>query len=87
MSEEKKDPKKDTTSAPLKFRIDKVLFTDIGITYKDDVAGNDVKLYLGEFKTKIKDFDLVNQNYVIKTLSLKNTNLNYLQQKLSLIHI
>ena len=57
MSEEKKDPKKDTTSAPLKFRIDKVLFTDIGITYKDDVAGNDVKLYLGEFKTKIKDFD------------------------------
>lgn len=81
MSEEKKDPKKDTTSAPLKFRIDKVLFTDIGITYKDDVAGNDVKLYLGEFKTKIKNFDLVNQNYVIKTLSLKNTNLNYLQQK------
>lgn len=81
MSEEKKDPKKDTTSAPLKFRIDKVLFTDIGITYKDDVAGNDVKLYLGEFKTKIKDFDLANQNYVIKTLSLKNTTLNYLQQK------
>ena len=81
MSEEKKDPKKDTTTAPLKFRIDKVLFTDIGITYKDDVAGNDVKLYLGEFKTKIKDFDLANQNYVIKTLSLKNTTLNYLQQK------
>ena len=26
MSEEKKDPKKDTTAAPLKFRIDKVLF-------------------------------------------------------------
>lgn len=81
MSEEKKDPEKDTTSAPLKFRIDKVLFTDIGITYRDDVAGNDVKLYLGEFKTKIKDFDLANQNYVIKTLSLKNTSLSYLQQK------
>ncbi|WP_316772985.1 translocation/assembly module TamB domain-containing protein [Pedobacter frigiditerrae] len=81
MTEEKKDPAKDTTSAPLKFRIDKVLFTDIGITYRDDVAGNDVKLYLGEFKTKIKDFDLAKQNYVIKSLSLKNTTLNYLQQK------
>ncbi|WP_316782643.1 translocation/assembly module TamB domain-containing protein [Pedobacter frigiditerrae] len=81
MIEEKKDPAKDTTSAPLKFRIDKVLFTDIGITYRDDVAGNDVKLYLGEFKTKIKDFDLAKQNYVIKSLSLKNTTLNYLQQK------
>ena len=81
MTEEKKDPEKDTTSAPLKFRIDKVLFTDIGITYRDDVAGNDVKLYLGEFKTKIKDFDLAKQNYVIKSLGLKNTTLNYLQQK------
>ncbi|RZJ81967.1 MAG: translocation/assembly module TamB [Flavobacterium sp.] len=81
MSEEKKDPAVDTTSAPLKFRIDKVLFEDIRITYRDDVAGNDVKLYLGEFKTKIKDFDLANQNYVIKSLSLKNTSLNYLQQK------
>ncbi|RZL49527.1 MAG: translocation/assembly module TamB [Pedobacter sp.] len=81
MTEEKKDPEKDTTSAPLKFRIDKVLFTDIGITYHDDVAGNNVKVYLGEFKTKIKDFDLAKQNYGIKTLSLKNTTLNYLQQK------
>lgn len=81
MTEEKKDPQKDTTSAPLKFRIDKVLFTDIGITYRDDVAGNDVKLYLGEFKTKIEDFDLAKQHYGIKTLSLKNTTLNYLQQK------
>ncbi|RZK42483.1 MAG: translocation/assembly module TamB [Pedobacter sp.] len=80
MSEEKK-PETDTAAAPLKFRIDKVLFTDIGITYRDDVAGNDVKLYLGEFKTAIKDFDLANQRYVIKTLSLENTSLNYLQQK------
>jgi hypothetical protein len=81
MTEEKKDPQKDATSAPLKFRIDKVSFTDIGLTYRDDVAGNDVKLYLGEFKTKIKDFDLAKQNYIIKSLSLKNTSLNYLQQK------
>ena len=81
MSEEKKNPAKDTTSAPLKFRIDKILLTDIGITYRDDVAGNDVKLHLGEFKSKIKEFDLVNQIFKIKTLSLKNTDLNYLQQK------
>jgi hypothetical protein len=81
MTEEKKNPETDTTSAPLKFRIDKVLFTDIGITYRDDVAGNDVKIHLGEFKSRIKDFDLAKQNYVIKELSLKNTSLNYLQQK------
>jgi hypothetical protein len=82
MSEEKKtaDVSKDSTAA-LKFKIDKVLFTDIGLTYRDDVAGNDVKLHLGEFRTKIKDFDLKNQHYTIKSLLLKNTSLNYLQQK------
>jgi len=72
--------KKDTTST-LKFSVDKVSFEDIGLTYRDDVAGNDVKLYLGAFKTKIKDFDLANQHYVIKELSLNNTSLRYLQQK------
>lgn len=82
MSEEKKPEaiSKDSTST-LKFRIDGALFTDIGITYQDDVAGNTVKLYLGEFKSKIKDFDLEKQHYVIKNLSLKNTSLNYLQQR------
>ncbi|MEJ5994474.1 translocation/assembly module TamB domain-containing protein [Pedobacter sp. Du54] len=79
MSEEKKSTA--DTTAPLRFRIDKVLLTDIGIHYRDDVAGNNVKLYLGEFKSKIKDFDLIKQHFVIKTLSLKNTSLNYLQQK------
>lgn len=80
MSEEKK-PENTEASAPLKFRIDKVLFSDIGLRYHDDVAGNDVKVYLGEFRTKIKEFDLANQRYVIKNLSLKNSSLNYLQQK------
>ncbi|OUC14963.1 MAG: hypothetical protein B0A82_09405, partial [Alkalinema sp. CACIAM 70d] len=70
----------DTTST-LKFSISKVLFEDIGLTYHDDVAGNDVKLHLGEFTTKIKTFDLNKQRYLIKQLSLKNTSLNYLQQK------
>jgi len=77
--------KKDTTST-LKFSVDKVSFEDIGINYRDDVAGNDVKLYLGAFKTKIKAFDLANQHYVIKELSLVNTSLRYLQQK-PLVHL
>ena len=71
MSEEKKSTA--DTTAPLKFRVDNVLFTDIGLNYHDDVAGNQVKLYLGELKTRIKDFDLAKQHYLIKELSLKNT--------------
>lgn len=83
MSEQQKPEEKvakDTTST-LKFSISKVLFEDIGLTYHDDVAGNDVKLHLGEFSTKIKTFDLSKQRYLMKQLSLKNTSLNYLQQK------
>ncbi|TCD10273.1 translocation/assembly module TamB [Pedobacter frigidisoli] len=83
MSDQKKPQQKvdkDTTSA-LKFSIDKVSFEDIGINYRDDVAGNDVKVYLGAFKTQLKTFDLANQHYVIKDLNLTNTSLRYLQQK------
>jgi hypothetical protein len=40
-----------------------------------------VNFYLGEFKSRIKDFDLANQHYVIKELAVKNTALKYLQQK------
>jgi len=83
MTEQKKPDEivaKDTTST-LKFSIDKVSFQDIGIVYRDDVAGNDLRLNLGEFKAKLKEFDLANQHYVINTLSLKNTAVKYLQQK------
>ena len=83
MSEQKKPEEKvqkDTTST-LKFSVGKVDLEDIGIVYRDDVAGNDVKLNLGEFKANIKDFDLDKQHYVIRSLALKNTFLKYLQQK------
>ncbi len=83
MSEQKKpdtEVDKDTTST-MKFSINKVSLKDIGIVYRDDVAGNDVSIRLGEFETNIKDFDMDHQHYVIKNLSLKNTTLKYLQQK------
>jgi hypothetical protein len=83
MSDQKKPEEKvdKDTASTLKFSVDKVSFEDIGITYRDDVAGNDVKLYLGAFKTKLKTFDLANQHYVIRDLTLTNTSLKYLQQK------
>ncbi|MBB6500779.1 translocation/assembly module TamB [Pedobacter cryoconitis] len=83
MSEQKKpeaEVKKDTAST-MKFSVSQISLKDIGITYRDDVAGNDVSLNLGEFRTDIKNFDLDNQHYVIKNLILKNTTVKYLQQK------
>ncbi|WP_442588707.1 translocation/assembly module TamB domain-containing protein [Pedobacter sp. AW31-3R] len=83
MSEQAKPEEKvqeDTTST-MKFSLSKISLKDIAIVFRDDVIGNDVSVKLGEFSTNIKDFDMVNQHYVIKNLSLKNTNLKYLQQK------
>ncbi|WP_199120422.1 translocation/assembly module TamB domain-containing protein [Pedobacter sp. ASV28] len=83
MSDQKKPKEKvdkDTTSS-LKFSVDKVSFEDIGLTYRDDVAGNNIKFYLGKLETKIKDFDLANQHYVIRNFTVNNTSLIYLQQK------
>ncbi|GAB1463238.1 translocation/assembly module TamB domain-containing protein [Pedobacter sp.] len=83
MSDQKKPEEKvaqDSTAA-LKFSVDKVHFEDIGITYRDDVAGNNVKFYLGKLETNIKDFDLANQKYVIKSFKVNHTSLWYLQQK------
>ncbi|WP_432713583.1 translocation/assembly module TamB domain-containing protein, partial [Pedobacter sp.] len=83
MSEEKKPEEKvaaDTTST-LKFSLDKISLKDIGIVYHDDVAGNDMRLRLGDFNAKIKDFDLDKQHYVITDLNLINTAVSYLQQK------
>ncbi|WP_243732553.1 translocation/assembly module TamB domain-containing protein [Pedobacter metabolipauper] len=83
MSEQTKpeaEVEKDTTST-LKFSIDKINFEDIGIVYRDDVAGNAMALNLGEFKANVKDFDMANQHYVIKTIALNNTAVKYLQKK------
>ena len=82
-SEQKKplDSVKKDTASTMKFSVNKVNFTDIGLRYRDDAAGNDAKIYIGQFKTKVKEFDLANQHYVIKTLTLENTALSYLQQK------
>lgn len=83
MSEQEKPEDKiegDTTST-LKFSVERVRFEDIGLTYRDDVAGNNVKFYLGKLETNIKDFDLANQHYVIKNFAVNNTSLLYIQQK------
>ncbi len=71
---------KDTTST-LKFSVSKIELENIGVVYRDDVAGNDMRLNLGEFDVNIKDFDLDNQRYVIRKLTLNNTYVSYLQQK------
>lgn len=83
VSDEEKSPekeKKDTTSS-LKFKLDKITFNDIHIRYKDDVVGNDGNVLLGSLSAKVETFDLDKMHYGLKDLTLKNSNLQYLQTK------
>ncbi|MGJ7033016.1 translocation/assembly module TamB domain-containing protein [Niabella hirudinis] len=74
------DEKKDTTST-LRFRLDKITFNDIRIRFKDDVAGNDAGVYLGQLDARVKTFDLEQMHYALNALTLKNTQLHYFQNK------
>ncbi|ANH80335.1 hypothetical protein A8C56_04495 [Niabella ginsenosidivorans] len=83
VSDEEKTPKeekKDTTSA-LKFRLNRIAFNDIRITFKDDVAGNDAGILLGSLKAKVKTFDIDHMHYALNDLALTNTDLHYYQNK------
>ncbi len=83
MSDQKKSQEeidKDTT-ATLKFSINKFSLKRINIHYQDDVAGNNVRLNLGDLNAKIKDFDLNKQLFVIQNIALNNSKVDYLQQK------
>jgi len=61
---------KDTTGSGMKFDINRIVFKDILATFKDDVSGNDVYFYLGNFETKVKAFDPDKLEYKVKNINL-----------------
>ncbi|WP_346238103.1 translocation/assembly module TamB domain-containing protein [Niabella insulamsoli] len=71
---------KDST-APLQLQLDKILFDDIRIRFKDDVAGNDAGVSLGKLNARVDKFDLEQMHYVLNRLELTNTRLHYFQHK------
>lgn len=69
------------SSAPLQLRLDKIAFNDIRIQFKDDVAGNDAGVSMGQFNAKVNKFDLEQMHYVLDKLELTDTKLHYFQNK------
>lgn len=52
------DKPKDTTSAPMKFSIDKINLDRVRVTFDDKISKNDLSASIGHFDTRIKKFDL-----------------------------
>lgn len=69
------DKPKDTTSAPMKFSIDKIKLDRIRVTFNDQVSKNNISANLTHFDTRIKTFDLDKQEYEIPKINLDGLRL------------
>ncbi|HRI20962.1 MAG TPA: hypothetical protein PLA68_08400, partial [Panacibacter sp.] len=69
------------SSAPMKFKIGTIELKKITATYKDDITGNDVYFYLGNFQTKVRTFDPANSEYEIPSISIADINASVQQYK------
>ncbi|WP_242696030.1 translocation/assembly module TamB domain-containing protein [Desertivirga brevis] len=81
VSEQKKPQPVDTAAAPMKFSVDKINLDRIRVKYKDAPTANDVKLYLGHFDTRVKEFDMEKSIYNIPKFTLSNVNAVVIQGK------
>ncbi|MFT3903710.1 MAG: translocation/assembly module TamB domain-containing protein [Niabella sp.] len=68
-------------SAPLIFDLNKIVLDDIQFRFKDDVAGSDAGVFLGNLTAKVNKFDLDKMHYALQKLSISDTRLHYYQYK------
>src|SRR5207247_8155575 len=80
VGEQKTAPSTDTTGT-LKFHLNRIVLKDILTTFKDDETGNDVYFYLGNFETRIKDFDPDHSIYNIPRIAVSNITARIYQYK------
>jgi translocation and assembly module TamB len=73
--------KKDTTKSSWQFSLLEVRLKDLFLTYNDEVSGNDATLKLGYFDVGLKVFDLSQNKFKIKNISLNDTYVQLIQTK------
>ncbi|MHA3789110.1 translocation/assembly module TamB domain-containing protein [Flavobacterium hauense] len=73
------DKPKDTTSAPMKFSINKVNLDRIRISYDDKITKNNLSANLKHFDTRIRKFDLDKMEFTIPKIKLDGLKLTLKQ--------
>ncbi|WP_454706812.1 translocation/assembly module TamB domain-containing protein [Chryseobacterium kimseyorum] len=66
-------------SKPFIISLDKIKLKDIGITFNDQQSRNDIKVYFNSFDTRVKTFDLQNNNYAVNYINLDGLKLKLKQ--------
>lgn len=66
-------------SKPFIISLDKIKLQDIGVTFKDEQSRNDINLYFSSFDTRVKTFDLEQNNYAINDINIDGLKLKLRQ--------
>ncbi|OYQ36140.1 hypothetical protein CHU92_10145 [Flavobacterium cyanobacteriorum] len=61
---------KDTTSAPMKFSVDRMNLDRIQVTFNDEISKNNLSAVISHFDTRIRKFDLDKQEFEVPRVRL-----------------
>ncbi|WP_086475640.1 translocation/assembly module TamB domain-containing protein [Arenibacter amylolyticus] len=70
-----------TSSAPPKVEIGTIKLNDFKVDFRDEVAGLDASLQLGNLRLRMKEIDLEQFVFHIRSASISNTHITYSQSK------
>lgn len=70
---------KEEESKPFIISLDKIKLQDIGLTFRDEQSGNDIHLYFKSFYTRVKTFDLEQNNYAVNDINIDGLQLKLKQ--------
>lgn len=71
--------KEESPSKPFIISLDKIKLKDIGVTFNDQQARNDIKVYFASFDTRVKTFDLNKNSYAFNDINLDGLKLKLKQ--------
>ncbi len=77
--EQKKEPKPEDTTSSMKFALGKIILDRINVKYKDVTTGNDVKVLLNHFDTRVEKFDLDKMSFSVPKINLSGVNAKVIQ--------
>nr|WP_230476305.1 translocation/assembly module TamB domain-containing protein [Faecalibacter bovis] len=69
----------ETTSKPFIISLDKIKLQNVGVSFIDQQAGNNINVFVNAFDTRVKKFDLQQNSYAIDKISLDGLKLRLKQ--------
>ncbi|CAM4139293.1 translocation/assembly module TamB [Gillisia hiemivivida] len=71
----------DTAAAPMQISLGDLNFSNLNVSFNDDVGGINSKLILDRLEVEMEETDLENMRFHISKAELENTNFKYTQTK------